>query len=193
MCVYIYIPPSPTGPVHWMHPAYYTSSAWLTFCTTNSVLWGVLITAGTCWMPIPLPYPAAMTTDVSRHCPVSRGRQNCLWSRAAAHFSVRLLFVFWYWAAWAVCIFWRRIPCQLLHLRFLPAWGLSLCLIYGFLFFVFFCCAKAFKFNFLFLFSNLEGGSKKILLWFMSKSVLPVFSCKHFILPELMNLFTGRE
>ena len=46
---------------------------------------------------------------------------------------------------------------------------------------------------FLFLFSNLEGGSKKILLWFMSKSVLPVFSCNHFILPKLMNLFTGRE
>ena len=62
----------------------------------------------------------------------------------------------------------------------------------------FLCHAKVFEFNWVpfvivFIFITLGGGSKKILLWFMSKSVLPVFSCKHFILPELMNLFTGRE
>ena len=27
------------------------------------------------------------------------------------------LFVFWYWAAWATCIFWRLIHCQLLGLQ----------------------------------------------------------------------------
>ena len=25
--------------------------------------------------------------------------------------------VFWYWAIWAVCIYWRLITCQLLHLK----------------------------------------------------------------------------
>ena len=46
--------------------------------------------------------------------------------------------IFWYWCAWAVCIFWRLILCLL----FLPFWGLPFFLVYGFL-----CCAKTFKFN----------------------------------------------
>ena len=96
VCIYIYIPPSPIGPVHWMHPTYYTSSAWLTFCTTNSVLWGVLSAAGTCQMPVALPYLAAMTTDVSRHCPVSHGRQNCLWSRTTLIFQLGCFFFFFF-------------------------------------------------------------------------------------------------
>ena len=36
-------------------------------------------------------------------------------------------------------------------------------------------------FIFVFIFITLGGGSKKILLWFMSKSVLPMFSSKSFI------------
>ena len=36
-----------------------------------------------------------------------------------------------------------------------------------------------------FIFIALGGGSKKILLWFMSKSVLPVFSSKSFIVSSL--------
>ena len=55
---------------------------------------------------------------------------------------------------------------------FLPFWRLSFCLVYGFL-----CCAKASHlFIFVYIFIILGGGWKKILLWFMSKSVLPMFS-----------------
>ena len=58
--------------------------------------------------------------------------------------------------------------------------------VYGFL-----CCSKAFKFSkphlfiFAFISTTWEGGSKKILLWFMSKSVLFMFSCKTSILSSL--------
>ena len=40
-------------------------------------------------------------------------------------------------------------------------------------------------FIFVFISITLGGGSKKILLWFMLKSVLPVFSSKSFIVSDL--------
>ena len=39
---------------------------------------------------------------------------------------------------------------------------------------------------FVFIFIIVEGGLEKILLWFMSKSVLPVFSSEHFIVSSLI-------
>ena len=61
----------------------------------------------------------------------------------------------------------------------------AFCLVYGLL-----CCAKAFKFKshlfiFVFISVTLGGGSEKILLWFMSKSVFPMFSSKSFIVSGL--------
>ena len=56
----------------------------------------------------------------------------------------------------------------------------------------FFCCAKAFKFNqvpfvyFCFYFHFSRMWVKKILLQFMSKSVLPMFSSKSFIVSGLI-------
>ena len=40
-------------------------------------------------------------------------------------------------------------------------------------------------FIFVFFFITLGGGSEKILLWFMSKSVFPMFSSKSFIVSSL--------
>ena len=43
--------------------------------------------------------------------------EKCLF-RSLLFFWLGCLF-FWYWAAWAACIFWRLILCQLLHLQIL--------------------------------------------------------------------------
>ena len=40
---------------------------------------------------------------------------------------------------------------------------------------------KSHFFIFVFIFITLRGGSKKMLLWFMPKSILPVFFSKSFI------------
>ena len=93
---------------------------------------------------------------------------------------------FWYWVIWAAYIFWRGISlvscfdCN----YFLSFWGLSFHLVYSLL-----CCAKAFTFNYVpciyvFISINLGGGSERNLLQFVSKSVLPMFSSKSFIISD---------
>ena len=82
--------------------------------------------------------------------------------------------------------------------------GCLFCFVYGS-----FCCAKAFKFNlvpfvyFVFISIALGDRSKKILLRSMSKSVLPMFSARSFIVSgltfrslnhfEFIFVYGGRE
>ena len=94
---------------------------------------------------------------------------------------------FQYWVVWAACIFWKLILCPLFHLLLLsPFWGLCFPFAYSFI-----CCAKLLSlirshlFTFLFISITLGGGSWRILLWFMSLSVLPMFSSKRFTVSGL--------
>ena len=48
------------------------------------------------------------------------------------------------------------------------------------------CLIRSHLFIFDFISSVLEGGSKRILLWFMSQSVVPMFSSKGFIVSGLI-------
>ena len=70
--------------------------------------------------------------------------EKCLF-RSFAQFLIGFSF-FRYWFGWAACIFLKLILFQLFHLLlfFVPFRGLSFHLIYSF-----FCCSKAFKFNYM--------------------------------------------
>ena len=87
-----------------------------------------------------------------------------------------------------VCVFCKLIPCYFICKYFLPLWSISSHFVYGFFF-----CAKDLKLNwvlfinFVFIFINFRGGSKKILFGFMSESsVLPVFASKNFVVSSLI-------
>ena len=95
----------------------------------------------------------------------------------------------WYWAPWAICIFWRLNFCMLFICKyFLPFWQLSFHLIL-----VSFAVQKLLSSTrdhlliFVFIFFILGGRSKKISLWFMSKSVFPMFSFMSFIVNGLAS------
>ena len=89
---------------------------------------------------------------------------------------------FGYRSVWTFCKFWRLILCWLLWKYFLYS--------VGFLFVLFVVTLATQKLlslirSHLFIFASicisLGGGSKKILVWFMSESGLPLFSSRSFI------------
>ena len=103
---------------------------------------------------------------------------------SSAHFLIGLSF--WYWASWAVCIFWRLIPVSCCVGRYFP--HSEDCLFD--LFMVSFAMQKfwgfigSHLFTFVLIFITLGDGSKKTLLQFMSKSILPVFWSKKFLVSD---------
>ena len=94
---------------------------------------------------------------------------------------------FWDWASRAACIFWRLIFCQLFHLQLLPpilrvvfSSFIDSFAVQKLLSLITYICLF-----FVFISITLGSGSKRILLWFMSKSVLPMFSSKSCIVSVL--------
>ena len=68
--------------------------------------------------------------------------KKCLF-RSSAHFLIGMFVFFWFWAVWAIYIFWRPIPVSyFISNCFQPFWRLSFNLVYSF-----FSFAKAFKIN----------------------------------------------
>ena len=101
--------------------------------------------------------------------------RNCIFR----YLLIFCLFFFWHTVAWIICIFWKLIPCQWYSLQiFSPSlWIVFL-----------FCsqfpsCAETFSFvyfSFYFHYSGMwikKKRKEKILLRFVSKSVLPIFLC----------------
>ena len=98
--------------------------------------------------------------------------EKCLF-RSFVHFWLGCL-LFWNRVVWAACIFWKLILCLffffLIFYYFLLSWRFSFHLVYSFL-----CCSKLLSlirshlFTFVFISITLEGGSYRILLWFIHR------------------------
>ena len=108
--------------------------------------------------------------------------EKCLF-RSSTRSLIGLLL--WYWAAWTVCIILEINPLSVANI-FCHSEG---CLFI--LFMVYFAVQKLLNlirshlFILVFIFITLQDGSKKILLRFMWKNILPMFSLKSIIVSGL--------
>jgi len=110
--------------------------------------------------------------------------EKCLFRSSASFLVEFVVVVALYWTTWAGCKFWRLIPCQSHHLQiFSPIlWAVSFPFCLRFPLQSKGCFIRSHLFIFAFISVNLGDSTEKILLWFMSKRVLPIFSSKSFIL-----------
>ena len=86
--------------------------------------------------------------------------------RSSAYFLIGLLSLFWYWAAYAICIFGEINSLSVIHLQiFSPILSVvfSFCLRFPLLY-KYFCLIMYDLFIFVFIFITLSGGSIKILV-----------------------------
>ena len=107
--------------------------------------------------------------------------------KAFCPFLTGLFFIFWCWVVGAVCIFWKLMRCWSHHLQmFSPIPCVA------FLFVVSIAVQKLLNVTRCHLFISafisliLGDWSKKMLLWFMSEIVLPMFSSRIFLVSCLM-------
>ena len=92
--------------------------------------------------------------------------------RSSTYFLIGL-----FWAAGAVCRFWRLTPCQSFDLQiFSPILWLLFLFMISFAVQNLLSLIRSHLFIFIFISITLGDGLKKLLLWFMSKNVLPMFS-----------------
>ena len=84
-----------------------------------------------------------------------------------------------YWIVWTICIFWKLSPCCLYHLQIFFSQSIGCSFILFVVFFTvwkFLGLIRSHLFIFALIFIVLGDWPKKILLWFMSQNISPMFS-----------------